>query len=184
MGKALLLSQNAWLPGSVISKTSTSISWEIRESIASISISGGSRLNVPFPHLVASVTLTPSGLASAHIVAIKRKGRPVRRTPVFHAPFKNVRQCSFCYLDLDIEDDSLEANIDRWTSAILSQSWDFTCHERTLKLRRDGRPSAVSNHEHTAFWKGLFVSGACRFPSDILQPRRETLQDWLLSIQV
>lgn len=174
---------------SVLALNARSIVWDIPPGLRTLnySIPGGGYVSVdaPCPHLIAAVIQTRRNGLEFHLVALKRKGRPVSGTPIFHAPFMNVDEDG-CFGLSESPDNSCitSSAIPEWMGLFDRMVMTNVSHARTIKLP-DLKPGAkVSFYHHLRFWRELSRSSEAKFPNWSLIERRETLEGWFKSLSL
>lgn len=98
------------------------------------------------------------------IYAIKTRGRPSERTPLYCAPYMNVwENGTICTGSTPLPDESVASATRLWTDAFFASNFSHPNHWNTVKFQGGCH----------AFWKHMLDDGgATRFPSEVLVPSK------------
>lgn len=147
-------------------------------------IAGGEpqSLTVPYPHLVGAGIVNAKNEIELHLVGLRRRGKPLLDTPVFHAPLMNVDAAGRITIDQSISDIGVSvSSVPFWIEVLSNTKMTSVAHERTVRIK-DLKPGAsVSTYNHLRFWQSLARKGG-RFPNWSLVDRREKFGEWIAGL--
>ncbi len=172
----------------IIAMSANAIVWSIPTATIQIpfAIAGGPlrQVEAPMPHLIGGVVRTPSNGIEMHVVAVKRRGKPVDSTPIFHAPIMNVDHDGRLDLPQDQPHPGTSiSSVSAWSDLMNSLPKIAVKHPRTIRLT-DLKPGAeVSSYHHFRFWRELAASKSQSFPNWSLVERKQTFGSWVHELE-
>jgi PRTRC genetic system protein B len=141
-------------------------------------------LDVPWPRLLLSAALPASGVPELHVVALKRQGRAQEQTPVFHAPLMNLdREGKLLGGEHGLPTTIDPRRIDEWEHTLLEFSFTLVGHDLTLRPADMAARAQINSYHHCRCWREIARAGLSRFPGRSLVPRRQTVEQWITSLQ-
>lgn len=167
----------AWQPSTVLAHGDEALVWYVPGRVRPMLFTGTKgetvRLEVPWPTLVFSARERDIRLA-----AVKTRGRPTLRTPLYHAPVWNVfRDGAVCLGSASVPGMVGPESIPDYEAAIFDSRFSHGNFRGNLRI--EGKTGEVSDLDHLRFWRGLARDKATRFPHGALVPMGQRLGDFL-----
>jgi len=135
----------------------------------------------PWPSLLLCVTVGRSGKLELHLAAIRRQGRPAGHTPLYHAPFMNIDDNGLFLGELNSAPAHLDPrSLEQWEDTLYGFRFSVVGHEKTLRPADMSPGATINGYHHARAWREISRSGVDRFPGQMLVPRKQTLQQWLI----
>ena len=158
-----------WLPERLLAMGDESLAWFVPGRVRPMLFRGEKnrtiRLEVPWPTLVFAATD-----GAIRLAAIKSRGRPTHRTPLYHAPLWNVsRDGQVCLGSATVPHLEGAAVIPDYESAIFDTLFSHANFRGNLRYRQNADGSTEDRH-HIAFWRELAETKPSRFPHEMLVP--------------
>jgi PRTRC genetic system protein B len=167
----------AWLPSTVLAQGDEALVWYVPGRVRPMLFTGTKgdtvRLEVPWPTLVFSAR--DRGIS---LTAIKTRGRPTLRTPVYHAPLMNLySDGGVCLGSATVPGMAGPESVPDYEAAIYDSRFSHGNFRGNLRI--DGKTGEASDLDHLRFWRGLARAKATRFPAQALVPMGQRLGDFL-----
>ncbi|WP_295390963.1 PRTRC system protein B [uncultured Thiodictyon sp.] len=170
-------SELRWTPPNVLASGDEALVWSVPGTVRPMLFRGKKdgpiRLDVPWPTLVFAATD-----GAIRLAAIKSRGRPTARTPLFHAPLWNVyADGRVCLGSATVPPlDGIDA-MPAYESAIFDTLFSHGNFRGNLAYRQDH--GETSDRDHLRFWRELALAKTPRFPNAVLVPMGQRLATWL-----
>lgn len=161
------------------------IVWELPAQIRPLRLGvAGSQpceIEAPWPRLLICAKRCSHDQVELRVIAVRRKGRILPKTPTFHAPLMNVSEDgiftpSAPYGRID------PMLIEEYETYILDNIYSATGHGSTMRLPGVIDRGSVSSYQNMREWRSLAREGVNRFPGGMLTPRKQTVDSWLQEI--
>jgi PRTRC genetic system protein B len=166
-----------WMPSDVLAQGDDALVWYVPGTVRPMYFAQGTRTltrEVPWPTLIFKACGTNIALA-----AVKARGRPTRRTPLYHAPLWNVyRDGRVCLGSVQVSPLSGLDSIAECEAAIFDSRFSHGIHRENLR-HLDTPDGADLDIAHLRFWQSLHDAHAGQFPTQHLVPMRLRLGDWI-----
>jgi len=166
-----------WTPPNLLASGDAALVWSVPGRVRPMCFRGKEdgplRLDVPWPTLVFAATD-----GAIRLAAIKSRGRPTARTPLFHAPLWNVyADGRVCLGSASVPHlDGIDA-VPGYERAIFDTLFSHGNFRGNLAYRQDR--GETSDRDHLRFWRALARAKATRFPPAALVPMGQRLAAWL-----
>jgi PRTRC genetic system protein B len=167
-----------WSPAQVLSQGEDSLVWYVPGKVRRMffAATGGQTLTLeaPWPTLLFAAREQTLRLA-----AIKGRGRPTPRTPLYHAPLMNLyADGRVCLGSATVPMASgFETMVD-FEAAIFDTRFSHGNFRGNLAYRQ-GEGGATKDQDHIRFWRDLAKDKASRFPNQVLVPIGRRLESFL-----